>query len=287
MLESGHETANGQDSVAAAAAAVPAQPEASTAALVIGQATAVLAVAGAVVYAAGGLSLGLKLWYDQYSWEPVLGQLPGNFLLVNAIIVIAPAIIIGLLAYVVYDKLGESWLPWLRKGATPWWASALIAAALGGVPLAFLPFVRRTTLHGVIRPYWQIFIVCLILDFIFVRLAFYLLPRTHVKGLQGLLGVGVLVLAFIPAVASVSATSRFPIVELCGPAFGHQGKYGHYAIGNLIGTNGQWAYVAETLTHSPKPNEYIFAGGYIAVIPLSAVQLESIGSDATCGDLHP
>lgn len=287
MLESGNKAANGQDGAVAAAPAAPAQPEASTAALVIGQATAVLAVAGAVVYAAGGLSLGLKLWYDQYSWEPVLGQLPGNFLLVNAIIVIAPAIVIGLVAYVAYEKLGIARHSWLRKGVTPWWASALIAAALGGVPLAFLPFVRRTTLHGVIRPYWQIFIACLILNFIFVRLAFYLLPRTHVKGLQGLLGVGVLVLALIPAIASVSATTRFPIVELCGPTFGHQGKFGHYAIGNLIGTNGQWAYVAETLTRSPKPNEYVFTGGYIAVIPLSAVQLESIGSDATCGDLHP
>src|ERR1700756_5836431 len=136
MLESGNKAANGQDGAVAAAPAASAQPEASTAASqpeastaaqVIGQATAVLAVAGDVLYAAGGLSLGLKLWYDQYSWEPVLGQLPGNLLLINAIVVIAPAIVIGLVAYVGYEKLGTAPEPWPRKTTYAWWGSALVA----------------------------------------------------------------------------------------------------------------------------------------------------------------
>jgi hypothetical protein len=253
---------------------------------IIGQATAVLAAAAGVVYAAGALSLGLRLWYDQYSWEPVLGQLPRNFVLVDAVIVIVPAILIGLIAYIGYEKLRPASGSKLRVSA--WLASIALAAVLAAAPLAFLPFVRRTTLHGVIRPHWQIYVACLILNLIFVRLALYLLQRVdNVKGLEGILGVAVLAFAFIPAVASVSATYRFSEVVLCGPAFGHTGRYGNYAIGDLIGTNGQWVYVAETLRHTPKPGQGVFAGGYIAVIPLSAVQLESIGLDASCGDLHP
>jgi hypothetical protein len=122
---------------------------------------------------------------------------------------------------------------------------------------------------------------------VFIALTRYALPKINVKGLQSILCIGVLTFMFIPVVASVSAAFRSPEVKLCGPTFRNQGDFGRYAIGNLIGTDGQWVYVAETLTKSPKPGEYVFAGGYIAVIPLSAVQLESIGSDATCGDLRP
>jgi hypothetical protein len=246
----------------------------------------VLAVAVAVVYGAGGLSLGLKLWYDQFPWAPILGQLPRNLFLVNAVTVVAPAFIIGLLAYPLHEILKGRGVRLSSGRVVPWLVSAAVAGILALVPLAFLPIVRRTTIHGVIRPYWQIFLACLVLNFVFIRLALYLLPKINIKGLQGILGVAVLAFAFIPLVASASATYRFPIVELCGSAFSHQGAHSRYAIGNLIGTNGQWVYVSEAFISSPKPNKYVFHGSYIAVIPLSEVQLEAIGSDASCGDLY-
>jgi hypothetical protein len=256
-----------------------------TAATVIGQATAALAVAAAVIYAAGALSLGLRLWYDQYSWEPVLGQLPRDFLLVDAIIVISLAIVLGLAAYPLYRKIQGSGGRQLSN-RTSWLWSVAAAAVLAAVPVAFLPFVRSNTIHGVIRPYWQIYVACFVFNLIFLRIALYVLPKIKVEELKEVLSIGVLAFSLIPAVASVVATYRFPIVELCGSEFDHQGQYGNYASGNLIGTNGQWVYVAEALVSSPKQGQYIFHGAYIAVIPLSAVQLESIGPDATCSDLH-
>ena len=259
-------------------------PPQITSAQIIGQATAVLAVAAAVIYAAGGLSLGLKLWYDQFPWAPVLGQLPKGFLLVNAIVVVAFAIVIGLAAYSLYK--GQKGLRDLlsSRGAKSWALSVVAAAVLACLPLVFLLLVRRTTIHGVIRPYWQVFLACLVLNFVFIRIALYLLPKINVQGLQEILGVAVLAFAFVPVVASIQATFRFPVVALCGPEFSNHGTHSRYAIGNLIGTSGQWIYVSEAVTSSSKPPKFL--GSYIAVIPLSAVRLESIGSITSCGDLR-
>jgi hypothetical protein len=260
---------------------------ASTSALIIGQAAAVVAVAAALVYATGGLTLGLRLWYDQYSWEPVLGGLPRNILLVNALIVMGPAIFI---AFAVFYLLRRRIENLGKHGGSEslrlWILAAILAAVLAVVALIFLHAERKTTIHGVIRPYWQIFVACWALNFVFVGLALHVLPRIKVGELQHIACIGILTVALVPAVASISAAYRFPIVKLCGPDFRVDGPYGHYADGNLIGTNGQWVYVAETLTRSPKPNEFIFVGSYIGVIPLSEVQLESIGTDASCGDLR-
>lgn len=180
-----------------------------TASLVVGQATAALGVAAAVIYAAGALSLGLRLWYDQYDWEPVLGQLPRDFLIVDAIIVIGLAIVLGLAAYPLYTKLGGS-RDKVPSNLTSWLLSLTLAAVLAAVPVAFLPFVRRTTIHGVIRPYWQIYVACLVFNLIFLRIALHVLPRVRVEGLKEVLSIGVLAFSLIPAVASVVATYRFP-----------------------------------------------------------------------------
>jgi hypothetical protein len=269
--------------VAAGAQPPPPPVQPSMPALLIGQATAVIAVAVAVIYVAGGLALGLRLWYDQYSWAPVLGELPKNFLLVDALIVLAFAIVTAVVTYPFYEKLKRS-----GKGILSlffWLRSAVSAAVLAAMPLVFLHIVRKTTLAGVIRPYWQIFVFCWILNLVFIVLGSYILPKINVEGLQSILCIGVLTFMFIPVVASVSAAYRFPVVRLCGPTFRSQGDFGRYDVGNLIGTDGQWIYVAETLTKS-EPGKIVFVGGYIAVIPLSAVQLEGIGSDASCGDLR-
>lgn len=273
---------NGQNGGAppapSAAAAPPAEP--STSALIIGQSTAVIAAAAAVVYGSGALSMGLRLWYDHYSWSPVLGQLPRNLILVDAIsYVMAPAILIGVLAYILYRQFDRQ-----LGSAMKWLVAVGFAAAIAFVPLIFLEIVRRNTIHGVIRPYWEIYLLCAILNLAFVRVALHLLPRANIRGLREVLGIGILALAFTPAVASVSAAYAFPIVKVCGPAFSHDG--GDYAIGNLVGSDGQWIYVAETIANMPRTGTYRFIGGYIAVIPLSSVRLEAIGGFASCGDLH-
>jgi hypothetical protein len=276
------------------------------AALIIGQATAVLATAIAVVYAAGGLTLGLRLWYDQFPSEPILGQLPRNLLVVNAVTVVAPAVIIGLFAYPLRENLKDpaNLLHKIFKGyrgrlssrrGAPWWVSAVAAGILAAAPLALLPIFRSNIKHGIVRPYWEIYLACLVLNFVFIRLALYLLPNTKIKGLEAFLGVTVLAFAAIPVAASATAAIiRFPDVALCGPAFINHpvalqsgtvvpGTDNRYAAGNLIGTSGQWVYVSVTI---PGPSNSII-GTYIAVIPLSEVQLEAIGSDGGCGDLQP
>jgi hypothetical protein len=198
--------------------------------------------------------------------------------------VVAYAIVIGLTAYSLYK--GRKGLKNLvsSRGLKPWLLSVVLAALLAALPLVFLLLARRTTIHGFIRPYWQIFLACLLLNLVFIRISLYLLPKINIKGLQEMLGVAVLAFAFIPVVASIQATFRFPIVKLCGPEFSNQGTHSHYAIGNLIGTNGQWVYVSEAITSSSNPPKFL--GSYIAVIPLSAVRLESIGTTTSCGDLR-
>jgi hypothetical protein len=110
MAENEHADARQDDRLKVASGAQPPLPpppppvQPSVSALIIGQATAVIAAAAAVIYAAGGLALGLRLWYAQYSWEPVLGELPKNFLLVDALIVLAFATIIAIATYPLHEK---------------------------------------------------------------------------------------------------------------------------------------------------------------------------------------
>lgn len=254
--------------------------------LLIGQATAVLAAAVAVIYGAGALSLGLKLWYVKDPWAAVLGQLPRDFLLVDAFSeVMIPVIIIGACAYLLYDRIEPVSARINRKFLRPArilaWLS--LAALLAAVPLVFLLFTTRGFIPDVIRPYWEIYVCCFVLNFVSLGLALFFLLRAPL-----VVGMGIVALALVPCVASASAAFPLPKVVLCGPDFSHVDSSGrHYAIGNLIGTDGQWVYVAETKTRSLKnSNEVIYLGNYIAVIPLSAVELESIGQDGECNDVQ-
>ena len=263
--------------------------------LLIGQSTAVLAVAVAVIYGAGALSLGLKLWYAKDPWAAVLGQLPRDFLLIDAFSeVMLPVILIGVGAYLIYERIEPDRAKTNRNLLHPArilaWLS--LAALLASVPLVFLHFTTHGLIPGVIRPYWEIYVFCLALNVVSVGLAFFALLRAEYSrsrwSQHRVIGMGIAALALAPCVASASASFPLPKVVLCGPQFSHVDSVGrHYAIGNLIGISGQWVYVAETKTRSlQKPNEVIYVGNYIAVIPLSAVELESIGQDGECNDLQ-
>jgi hypothetical protein len=68
-----------------AARAGPTEPPSSIAESLLAQATAVLALGVALIYADGGLSLGLKLWFLRVPWTTVLGQLPQDPLIITAV----------------------------------------------------------------------------------------------------------------------------------------------------------------------------------------------------------
>jgi hypothetical protein len=259
-----------------------------------------------VAYAAGGLSLGLRLWYLQDPWTPVLGQLPRDFILFNAFgQVILPAVIIGAIGYLLFERFGLGF----RQLRTPRIMFLLMAgwtAALAFIPLITLNLASRRVLPGVVRPYWQIFLASWVLDLIWLVFLYALvrtsktkmaesgqqpqqLPAQATTPTKRLMGMGVATLALIPFVASVSASFPLPTVILCGPEFSHIDASGRdYAIGNLIGTSGQLVYVAETRYRSRlTPQHIISTGRYIAIIPLSYVRLETIGQNPECNDLRP
>jgi hypothetical protein len=88
--------------------------------------------------------------------------------------------------------------------------------------------------------------------------------------------VGVLIaFAAIPSIAAFSASTLFPYTFACSTMFNNR-----ELMGNLIATNGGWAYMVQyrPVTENGKTNFY----GYFQVVPLSSVQLLSIGTYANC-----
>lgn len=261
------------------------QPGPSISALLIGQAAAVLAVAVAIVYAAGALFLGFKLWFIQDTWGPVLGGLPRDLILVSAISDVIPALIAAIPVYLLYyrshpKKETHYWTFWRLLVM---FVSAAVLALTTGL---FLFFTRNYFYAKVLRPWWEIVLTCFVINIIVIPLALYFLWLVDTSSLsqqlRRFLGVGIVALALIPCVASVYATFPLPKVVLCGPAFYYADADGrHYMIGNLIGSSGQWVYVAETRTSKSK----VAFGHYISVVPLSAVKLETIGASAECHNL--
>ncbi len=78
----------------------------------------------------------------------------------------------------------------------------------------------------------------------------------------------------IPGIAAFSASTTFPQATLCSPIF----KYDQQLSGDLIATNGGWAYMVEY-----KIGDY--SHDHISVVPLSAVRLVAIGRFGTCRPL--
>ena len=89
--------------------------------------------------------------------------------------------------------------------------------------------------------------------------------------------VGVLIaFAAIPSIAAFSASTLFPYTLACSTIFSNKEELA----GNLIATNGGWAYMVqyEPVTKKGETSFY----GYFQVVPLSSVQLLSIGHYANC-----
>lgn len=262
-----------------------AQSKQSISAVLVGQATAVLAVAAAVIYAAGALSLGLKLWFIQDTWAPVLGQLPHDLILANAISDVIPALIAAMPVYWLYRGWYTKKKDHQRlRQALAVLASAVVLALATGI---FLFAARPDYYKNTLRPWWEILPVCFAINLIVIWLAIYLLRQVDASStsqqLRRFLGVAIVALALIPCAASVYAAFPLPKVVLCGSAFYYSDTDGrHYMIGNLIGSSGQWVYVAET-----RASNSVAYGRYVSIVPLSAVNLETVGTSAECHNLAP
>jgi hypothetical protein len=182
---------------------------------------------------------------------------------------------------------------------------AVLLISLSAVPVGFQLYFERfhrpKLIVGVERSWWAIFGLCLVLSIGSVYLARHALQlvksnehRSEVSDsgirrvLSGAMRIGIAALALTPCVVFTSAVIPLPVVVLCGAAFHHVDQFGNnYQIGNLIGTSGHWAYLAETKRQiKGKP---IYTGHYIAVVPLSAVRLAAItsGNGSECNDLTP
>jgi hypothetical protein len=79
--------------------------------------------------------------------------------------------------------------------------------------------------------------------------------------------------AAIPGIAAASAATLFPPTLACSSSFRNG-----YLSGNLIATNGGYAYMVEYRTTD-------FSHDYIAVVPLSATRLETVGQFGDCNTL--
>lgn len=287
---------------------------------VIGAATAIIAIAVAALYGLGAVSLGLMLWYVKDPVSPALAQLPREILIVHAFSgIIIPTIVTAVVGFVLYEVLHLSTrissspparprdappraIDRLRitkdDGAPRFFRLIILAALLALVPLAIL---RHNYTFPVIRSFWEVYVACLLASLISVYIAVRLLSwdKRHERGAIGTgrlhetvrVGkrIGIATLALVPCVSFAAAAVPLPVVYLCGATFNHVDKFGrHYAVGNLIGTSGQYVYVAETrvlyLGTSVKPG---YNGSYVAVVPLSAARLETIGQQAECNDLNP
>src|ERR1035438_288202 len=86
--------------------AEPTEPPSSIAESLLAQATSALALAVALIYAAGGLALGLKLWFLRVPWTTVLGQLPQDPLIITAVgQVVVPCLAAGAVLGALIDWL--------------------------------------------------------------------------------------------------------------------------------------------------------------------------------------
>jgi hypothetical protein len=202
-----------------------------------------------------------------------------------------------------------------------WWALASIVAgaAEAGIFVCFYLYHEPGfRYYGVVVAWWQAFIYVLIVSSLAAGMAIIFLPpppkdarakvlksmekkgtsrqaiavaeqemkrrgqltRTGWKVLVGLL----VTFATIPLWSSISASTLFPFTVACSPGFTKSGLH----TGNLIGTNGNWVYMAEyrTSTEYRKQNGKpvtitVYYGPYLSVIPLSSVQLLALGKNVT------
>jgi hypothetical protein len=161
----GRDASDGQAPAPEPSGAPPDQPQPGPVPWlqIIGAATGFVAVGLGLVYGLGAIAIALRLWYVKDLVTPVVGQLPSNFLLVDAFSeLILPVIIVGAAAYFLFEFLVQD--RWRRaltedQGHTRRRVLILLvsAALLSLVPLGILWWSEPV---GLIRSYWEIYALC-------------------------------------------------------------------------------------------------------------------------------
>jgi hypothetical protein len=287
----------------------PADPPSSIAESLLAQATAALALAVALIYAAGGLSLGLKLWFLRVPWTTVLGQLPHDPLIITAVgQVVVPCLAAGAVLGALIDWRMALAKPkgqqdnkakgYLQKEGMKFLLRTVLYAlgvgvVLGGVPLLIL-LATSHAVGGALQPWPVIWLCCGLLSFATATAALYVVRALHARSaasadralplvVRRTVLVAAVSVALIPCLCSVSGAFLLPQVKLCSPKFyypdGSLEKSG-YMTGNLIGSNSQWIYIAQ---FGQSRGQVYFRT--ITAVPVSAVQLQAIGQGSGCDDV--
>jgi hypothetical protein len=180
-------------------------------------------------------------------------------------------------------------------------SSIVLAGLVSLAPQVLLAYNYRTS--NVTQSRLVIYVCCFVASFLSIYICLRFVPRgwllrarrqaaasSSQRAIKALASVAVTSFALLPAVAFTAAAVPLPIVVLCGSSFSHVDEFGrHYEIGNLVGTSGQYVYVAETrfLYYGRNSVEQSYNGSYIAAVPLNEAQLETIGHRAECNNLDP
>jgi hypothetical protein len=284
---------------------------------VIGQAAAGLTAVAALIYGSGALTIALRLYFTRLSWETVLGQLPHDVILTSGFgQIVLPAIIIGVLGAVLLNFLvNGSHRPdgaWSRLQlrlqryltAKPSFRHFLawlgISAVLGALSAAVsLPYyIAHTASYQhpqVVIPAYVAIPVAAAISALAIGIALILMPppageylrpelsrqlgaSRRTSGLTRIgwqVWVGALVgFAAIPGISTFAAVTLFPYTLACSSQF----KGGELS-GDLIAANGGWAYMVEYRMSDYRQD-------FIAAVPLSSVQLETIGYYGSCARLN-
>jgi hypothetical protein len=261
----------------------------------IGQATAVLAVIAAAIYLTGAVSLGLKLWFLQFPWTPVLGQIPRDYIItISTGQVILPSLIAGIIAGFMIDISSiKSHDPWKVRAywtQDPWRHLIYVAtvifvdAVFITIPLMIVEAKRQGLAFQTLRPTWDIVACVAILVSIAPPLVLWRLVKHYrsAPGASGMLRrawtIALVTIAIIPCAVCISGALLLPHVKICGPSFVHYDRDGAphkgYLNGTLIAISDTQAYLA--VFHWVNGTDKI-VGRTVTVVPLSSVGLQSIG----------
>jgi hypothetical protein len=284
----------------------------------VGQAAAVITLAGVLIYGAGALTLALRLAFSRLPWESVLAQLPHDLLLTTGFgQVILPASITGMLGAILLDFLingkgnDKGVTRYLRKKLTLYsqqepgirhffsWAIGSIVIGAVEAGIFFGIYIYHETGfsdYGVVVPAWLAFLYVLAISVLAAGVAVIIFPPSSVvadpvaSGAERTAPDAGRRAKLTPwewrVLAGVLVT--FTVVPLWSAI--SASTLFPYAIecssdfaggvhsGNLIGINGGWAYMTEYRARTSKHGHLIYDHPYFSVVPLSSIQLLATGN---------
>ncbi len=241
---------------------------------IVAQATAIISLTTALIVGGGALCLIFRLVYLRVAFSSVLGQLPETLYLWSGLLQVSiPAVLLAI--GLVYLERGERFeKTWQRAVLIV--VSVVVFAGVG----ALLHFITTPNTNANLSggP-WPLWVETLIVAVIGAAAMFFTTTRKARRA--SLLGRSVLgTILFTFVVASIAASTLLPDVRVCGSSFREDDGY-HELAGNLIGVNGDYAYVAQWHYHDGR-----IGTGFVTVIPLGTQSLVAIGPKPNCYDVQ-